>query len=105
MKYEFIFLCLVIPGPDHLGTKIDVMMRPWLKTLNFCDDQDEVEVPPKRKRVSRKKKSTWFPFNRRKRLNPNFDYDYDYRVWNCTLFTYFLISFIILYFILYSYLD
>jgi hypothetical protein len=31
IKYEFIFLCLIIPGPDHLGTKIDVMMRPLLK--------------------------------------------------------------------------
>jgi hypothetical protein len=28
MKYEFIFLCLVIPGPDHPVTKIDVMMTP-----------------------------------------------------------------------------
>jgi hypothetical protein len=31
MKYEFIFLCLVIPGPDHAGTKIDVMMRPLIE--------------------------------------------------------------------------
>jgi hypothetical protein len=33
MKYEFIFLCLVIPGPDHPGTKIDVMMRPLIEEL------------------------------------------------------------------------
>jgi hypothetical protein len=32
MKYECIFLCLVIPGSDHPGIKINVMMRPWLKT-------------------------------------------------------------------------
>jgi hypothetical protein len=77
MKYEFIFLCLVIPGPDHLGTKIDVMMRPWLKTLNFCDDEDDVEVCAKRKRVPGKKKATWRPLNRLKRLDPDFDYNYD----------------------------
>jgi hypothetical protein len=35
MKYEFIFLCLVIPGPDHPGTKIDVMMRPLIEELKI----------------------------------------------------------------------
>jgi hypothetical protein len=28
MKYDFIFLCLVIHGLDHPVTKINVMMRP-----------------------------------------------------------------------------
>jgi hypothetical protein len=31
MKYEFIFLCLVISCLDHPGTKIDVMMRPLIE--------------------------------------------------------------------------
>jgi hypothetical protein len=35
MKYEFIFLCLVILGPDHPGTKIDVMMRPLIEELKI----------------------------------------------------------------------
>jgi hypothetical protein len=35
MKYEFIFLCLVIPGPDHPGTKIDVMMGPLIEELKI----------------------------------------------------------------------
>jgi hypothetical protein len=35
MKYELIFLCLVIPGPDHPGTKIDVMMRPLVEELKI----------------------------------------------------------------------
>jgi hypothetical protein len=35
MKYEFIFLCLVIPGPDHPRTKLDAMMRPWIEELKF----------------------------------------------------------------------
>jgi hypothetical protein len=34
-KYEFIFLCLVIPGPDHPRTKINVMMRPLIEELKF----------------------------------------------------------------------
>jgi hypothetical protein len=35
MKYEFIFLCLVILGLDHLGTKIDVMMKPLIEELKI----------------------------------------------------------------------
>jgi hypothetical protein len=35
MKYEFIFLCLVIPGWDHPGTNIDVMMRPLIEELKI----------------------------------------------------------------------
>jgi hypothetical protein len=38
MKYEFIFLCIVIPSLDHLGTKIDVMMRPLIKELKILWD-------------------------------------------------------------------
>jgi hypothetical protein len=44
---------------------------------SLLGDQNDVEVPPKRKRVSRKKKATWRPLNRRKQLDPDFDYDYD----------------------------
>jgi hypothetical protein len=44
---------------------------------SLLGDQNDVEVPPKRKRVTRKKKATWHPLNRRKQLDPDFDYDYD----------------------------
>ena len=44
---------------------------------SLLGDQNDVEVPPKRKRVTRKKKATWRPLNRRKQLDPDFDYDYD----------------------------
>jgi hypothetical protein len=44
---------------------------------SLLGDQNDVEVPPKRKRVTRKKKTTWRPLNRRKQLDPDFDYDYD----------------------------
>jgi hypothetical protein len=27
MKYEFIFLCLIVPGLDHPGPKLNVMLR------------------------------------------------------------------------------
>jgi hypothetical protein len=38
---------------------------------SLLGDQNDVEVPPKRKRVSRKKKATWHPLNRRKQLDPD----------------------------------
>jgi hypothetical protein len=33
MKYDFTFLCLIIPGPDHPGTKLNVMLRPLIEEL------------------------------------------------------------------------
>jgi hypothetical protein len=33
MKYEYMFLCLIIPGPDHPGTNINVMLRPLIEEL------------------------------------------------------------------------
>jgi hypothetical protein len=33
MKYEYMFLCLIIPGPDHPGTNINVMLKPLIKEL------------------------------------------------------------------------
>jgi hypothetical protein len=42
MKYEFIFLCLVIPGPDHPGTKINMMMRPQFEDLKLLWEGVEV---------------------------------------------------------------
>jgi len=33
MKYDFIFLSLIIPGPDHPGTRLNVMMRPLVEEL------------------------------------------------------------------------
>jgi hypothetical protein len=42
MKYKFIFLCLVIPGLDHPGTKIDVMMRPVIEELKILREGADV---------------------------------------------------------------
>jgi hypothetical protein len=48
-----IFLCLVIPGPDHPRTKIDVMMIPWLKNWKFCGKESRRTI------VIRNGSSTW----------------------------------------------
>jgi hypothetical protein len=33
MKYEYMFLCLIIPGPDHPGSHINVMLKPIIEEL------------------------------------------------------------------------
>jgi hypothetical protein len=33
IKHEFIFLCLIIPGPDHPGKKLNVMLKPLIEEL------------------------------------------------------------------------
>jgi hypothetical protein len=33
MKYEYMFLCLIIPGPDHPRTNINVMLKPLVEEL------------------------------------------------------------------------
>jgi hypothetical protein len=33
MKYEFMFLCLIVHGPDHPGPKLNVMLKPLIDEL------------------------------------------------------------------------
>jgi hypothetical protein len=33
MKYEYMFLCLIIPGPNNPGTCINVMLKPLIEEL------------------------------------------------------------------------
>ena len=33
MKYVFMFLCLIIPGPDHPGSWLNVMLKPLIDEL------------------------------------------------------------------------
>jgi hypothetical protein len=33
MKYEFMFLCLLVPDLDHLGPKLNMMLRPLIDEL------------------------------------------------------------------------
>lgn len=33
MKHELIFLCLIIPGPEHLRPKFNVMLKALIKVM------------------------------------------------------------------------
>jgi len=33
MKYDYTFLCLIIPGPEHPGIKLNVMLQPLIEDL------------------------------------------------------------------------
>jgi hypothetical protein len=33
MKYEYMFLCLIIPSPYHPGSRINVMLKPLIEEL------------------------------------------------------------------------
>jgi hypothetical protein len=33
MKYEYMFMCLIIPGPIHSGPRINVMQNPLIEEL------------------------------------------------------------------------
>jgi hypothetical protein len=33
IKYEFMFLCLIVPGPDRPGSKLNVMLKPSIDEL------------------------------------------------------------------------
>jgi hypothetical protein len=33
MKYEYMFLCLIIPSLDHPGTRLNVMLKPLIEEL------------------------------------------------------------------------
>jgi hypothetical protein len=33
MKYEYMFLCLIIPGLDHPGSRINVLLKPLIEEL------------------------------------------------------------------------
>jgi hypothetical protein len=60
---------------DKLTSTFNVQAEMLEESL--LGDQNDVEVRTKRKRVSRKKKSTWHPLNRWKQLDHDFDCDYD----------------------------
>jgi hypothetical protein len=41
MKYEYTFLCLIIPGPDHPEPSINVMLKPLIEELKQLWQGDE----------------------------------------------------------------
>jgi hypothetical protein len=36
MKYEFMFLCLILPGPEAPGPQLNVVLKPLIEELNSC---------------------------------------------------------------------
>lgn len=38
MKYEFMFMCLIIPGPDHPGPQINMMLKPLINELKTLQE-------------------------------------------------------------------
>jgi hypothetical protein len=50
MKYEYMFLCLIIPGPDHPGSCINVMLKPLIKELKqLCQGVEAYDYDQKQK--------------------------------------------------------
>jgi hypothetical protein len=33
MKYEYMFMCLIIPGPDHPRTRLNMILKPLIEEL------------------------------------------------------------------------
>jgi hypothetical protein len=50
MKYEYMFLCLIIPGPDYPGTRINVMLKPLIEELKqLCEGVEAYDYDQKQK--------------------------------------------------------
>jgi hypothetical protein len=52
IKYEFMFLCLVVPGPDHPGPKINVMLKPLIDELKELWNGVEPYVSQKKQKFT-----------------------------------------------------
>jgi hypothetical protein len=50
MKYEYMFLCLIILDPDHPGTRINVMLKLLINELKqLCDRVKAYDYDQKQK--------------------------------------------------------
>jgi hypothetical protein len=49
MKFEFIFLCLVVPAPDAPGPRINVMLKPLIEVLKQCTTVEVYDCYKKKK--------------------------------------------------------
>jgi hypothetical protein len=52
MKYEFMLLCLIIPGPDESGPKLNVMLRPLIDELKELWNGVEAYDPHKEQKFT-----------------------------------------------------
>jgi hypothetical protein len=50
MKYEYMFLCLIIPSPDHPRTCLNVMLKPLIEDLKqLWEGVEEYDYDQKQK--------------------------------------------------------
>jgi hypothetical protein len=59
MMYEFIFLYLVIPGPDHPGPKLTVMLKPLIDKLKELWNGVEAYDPHKKQKFRLRAAYQW----------------------------------------------
>jgi hypothetical protein len=52
MKYEFIFLCLIIPNLDHPVPKLNVMLKPVINELKELWKVDEAYDPHQKQKFT-----------------------------------------------------
>jgi hypothetical protein len=59
MKYEFMFLCLAIPGPDHPGPKLNVMLKPLINELKELSNGVEAYYSHKKQKFTLRAAYLW----------------------------------------------
>jgi hypothetical protein len=59
MKYEFMFLCLVVPSPDHPGPKLNVMLRALIDELKELWNAVEAYDSHKRQKFTIRAADPW----------------------------------------------
>jgi hypothetical protein len=59
MKYEFMFLCLVVPGPNYLGPKLNVMLKPLIDELKELWNRVEAYDSHKKQKLTLRAAYLW----------------------------------------------
>jgi hypothetical protein len=63
MKYEFIFLCFIIPGLDHPGPKLNVMLKPLIDQLKELWNGVKAYDSHKKKKFTLQARYLWSIYN------------------------------------------
>jgi hypothetical protein len=82
MKYEYMFLCLIVPGPDHPGPRINMMLKPLIDELKqLWEGVEAYDYDQKQKFCKIWSSSAFKLVSKKKRLNrgkdPAHRYDAD----------------------------
>jgi hypothetical protein len=59
MKYEFMFLCLIVPGLDHPGPKLNMMLKPLIDELKELWNRVEAYVSYKKQKFTLRAAYLW----------------------------------------------